>query len=225
LTAVVVADGTLAPVIKDLPAGTTSGVLTATCPTAGGTWDIDAAGKAAARSGTSLNWQLSCSGNLAMNFAGAPSVSKAVVFATSSWFAGFKKVSNGSVPITTWLPLNPLTRDLMSEAWLQNGASGNISILKSTEMAPNVAGQMINVWRAIYMVDGVHCISPTEATTGKSYVSDGKVGKLCNTGAAPTYVVADVAGSAVIYRASGINSQYCFRNTVTRGDEPIICPF
>jgi hypothetical protein len=78
LTAVVVADGTLAPVVKDLPAGTTSGVLTATCPTAGGMWDIDATGKATARSRTSLNWQLSSTGNLAMSFAGAPSVTKTI---------------------------------------------------------------------------------------------------------------------------------------------------
>jgi hypothetical protein len=134
-------------------------------------------------------------------------------------------VSDGSTPITTWLPLNPLTREIMSDAWVQNGANGNVSILKSGELAPDANGKIVNVWRAIYDVDGAHCISPFDSATGKSYVSSGVVGTACLTGSAPTYVVADAAGNGVIYRASGINSQYCFRNTVVRGDEPVSCPF
>jgi hypothetical protein len=86
-TSVVPSTSTLTLTINNLPAVFTDGVLTATGLASGGTWDVVSTATGITvtpRGGTSLNWVTSYSGNLVMNFAGAPSASKTITFTTGA---------------------------------------------------------------------------------------------------------------------------------------------
>jgi hypothetical protein len=111
------------------------GTVTATVGSASTVYKVSATGATSIVSGSAPGFSTSVQYVIKLNYANAPAEQTAGTFLTSTpsvfWYASFRKVSDGSTPITTWLPLNPLTREIMSDAWVQNGANGNVSILKS----------------------------------------------------------------------------------------------
>jgi hypothetical protein len=200
------------------------------------------------RSGTLLGSATYTYSGATVAFTNAPNATLAGTFLSpalaSAWPTNVKAlfepgVVNGTVnpalAVRTWLALNPVTNVIGDAAWNANLVNGNVQIVKSGEMAPDINGVQRNIWRAEYtrVIDTAsgkvgYCMSPIFADTGMSYVNDNAVGTTCYT-SAPIYVVGvsdsvNPANNGVIYAFMDAGNQLCSRLTV-RGGALTTCPF
>lgn len=139
---------------------------------------------------------------------------------------------SSSLAARNFLLTNPPATFVGDDNWIANLKSGNIQIVESGEMAPDINGVQRNIWRAVYsMTNGIttgYCIHPIFADTGMSYISDNRVGITCFT-SAPIYVVGvsdsvTPANNSVIYAFMNGGNQLCSRLTVLGGGLTP-CPF
>ena len=238
-----VTSGTLTLTVTNLPAGFVSGVLTATGPASGGVSDVNANGSVAPRPGSSADWATTYTGNLVMNFAGAPSASKTITFVTPAnpvlsvtWPANITKlievgIVNGAVDqskkVTVWTLMSPIATDVGNNAdWNANLINGNVKIVKSGEMANDINGVSRNIWRAIFFnpVTNGYCFTPINSHDGSPYNGDSRTSVSCFS-SSPDYMIGvsdtNTAKNGLIYRAGNV----CYFTTVARGSESISCPF
>jgi hypothetical protein len=128
--------------------------------------------------------------------------------------------------ISVWTPMSPMSENVADAAWKTNLANGNIKIVKSGEMAPDINGVYRNIWRAIFFnprTNG-YCFTPVHADDGTAYNGDTRTSVSCfSTPVSYMIGVSDVNKNknGIIYRFRDV----CYFNTVTRGDESADCPF
>jgi hypothetical protein len=132
-----------------------------------------------------------------------------------------------SLAITEWTTMSPYTEQINnSDDWKTNLKNGNVKILKSGEMAPDINGVQRNIWRAVFYNPWAKswCITPVHADNGTAYNGDTRTSVSCGSGSMGFIVgVSDTTANknGVIYKGLSGN---CWLNTVTRGDEWATCP-
>jgi hypothetical protein len=136
-------------------------------------------------------------------------------------------VADQTKAISVWTPMSPMSENVGDTAWKTNLANGNIKILKSGEMAPDINGVSRNIWRAIFFnprTNG-YCFTPVNAHDGSPYSGDSRTSVECFS-SSPDYMIGvsddtNKDKNGMIYKGGGV----CYLTTVTRGSESISCPF
>ncbi|MEY4507816.1 MAG: hypothetical protein RL297_2394 [Pseudomonadota bacterium] len=192
-------------------------------------------------SGTLMSGTYTYSG-AAVTFTNAPAVTLAGTFLSPvpppvvfNWPTDIKNlvevgIVNGTVTpslaITEWTTMSPYTQQINnSDDWKTNLKNGNVKILKSGEMAPDINGVQRNIWRAVFYNSFTKgwCMTPVHADNGTAYNGDTRTSVACYSVSIDKIIgVSD----SVANRNGVINKKdnLCALNTVTRGDEVIPCP-